>query len=112
VLEIAREIDDSHAAVPELALEDIPLEQGTGELDWNGGHSLNLPYAAWLATAGALAGGIAAVSGFGIGSLLTPVLALQIGTKLAVAAVAVPHSAVWRACCFGPAPRAECFGGW
>jgi uncharacterized membrane protein YfcA len=32
------------------------------------------------------------VSGFGIGSLLTPVLALQVGTKLAVAAVAIPHA--------------------
>ena len=39
----------------------------------------------------ALAGGIAAVTGFGIGSLLTPVLALQVDTRLAVAAVSVPH---------------------
>jgi uncharacterized membrane protein YfcA len=31
------------------------------------------------------------VSGFGIGSLLTPLLALRVGTKLAVAAVSVPH---------------------
>ena len=38
-----------------------------------------------------LAGGIAAVTGFGIGSLLTPVLALQADTRLAVAAVSVPH---------------------
>jgi hypothetical protein len=38
-----------------------------------------------------MAGGIAAVTGFGIGSLLTPVLALQLDTRLAVAAVAVPH---------------------
>lgn len=38
-----------------------------------------------------IAGGIAAVTGFGIGSLLTPVLALQVDTKLAVAAVSVPH---------------------
>lgn len=38
-----------------------------------------------------LAGGIAAVTGFGIGSLLTPVLALQMDTRLAVAAVSVPH---------------------
>ena len=45
-----------------------------------------------LGGAGVLAGGIAAVSGFGIGSLLTPVLALQVGTKLAVAAVAIPHA--------------------
>ena len=39
----------------------------------------------------AIAGGIAAVTGFGIGSLLTPVLALQVDTRLAVAAVSVPH---------------------
>ena len=37
------------------------------------------------------AGAIASVSGFGIGSLLTPLLALQVGTKTAVAAVSVPH---------------------
>lgn len=38
-----------------------------------------------------LAGGVAAISGFGIGSLLTPLLALRLGTKLAVAVVSVPH---------------------
>ena len=38
-----------------------------------------------------LAGIVAAVSGFGIGSLLTPAFALQAGTKAAVAAVAIPH---------------------
>jgi hypothetical protein len=38
-----------------------------------------------------LAGAIAAVTGFGIGSLLTPVLALQVDTRLAVAAVSIPH---------------------
>jgi uncharacterized membrane protein YfcA len=43
--------------------------------------------------AGIAAGGIAALSGFGIGSLLTPLLAVQSGTKLAVAAVAIPHVA-------------------
>jgi uncharacterized membrane protein YfcA len=37
------------------------------------------------------AGAIAAVSGFGIGSLLTPVFALTVGTRVAVAAVSVPH---------------------
>jgi uncharacterized membrane protein YfcA len=31
------------------------------------------------------------VTGFGIGSLLTPVLALQVDTRLAVAAVSIPH---------------------
>jgi uncharacterized protein len=45
-----------------------------------------------LLAAVALAGGaIAAVAGFGIGSVLTPALALETGTKLAVAAVAIPH---------------------
>ena len=38
-----------------------------------------------------VAGGIAAMSGFGIGSLLTPLLALCYGTKLAVAMVSVSH---------------------
>src|SRR6266567_3167400 len=38
-----------------------------------------------------LAGGIAAISGFGIGSLLTPILAVRYGAKLAVAIVSVPH---------------------
>ena len=37
------------------------------------------------------AGGIAAVTGFGIGSLLTPVLTLALDTRVAVAAVSVPH---------------------
>jgi uncharacterized membrane protein YfcA len=35
----------------------------------------------------ALAGSVAAVTGFGIGSLLAPLLALALGTRLAVAAV-------------------------
>ena len=38
-----------------------------------------------------VAGGIAAVAGFGIGSLLTPVLAIETGMKLAVAAITIPH---------------------
>jgi uncharacterized membrane protein YfcA len=42
---------------------------------------------------GVAAGGVAALAGFGIGSLLTPLLAVQSGTKLAVAAVAIPHAA-------------------
>jgi uncharacterized membrane protein YfcA len=44
-----------------------------------------------LAAVAVLAGGIAAISGFGIGSLLTPALALGTGTKVAVAAIAIPH---------------------
>lgn len=41
--------------------------------------------------AAVVAGSLAAVTGFGIGSLLTPILALQVDTQLAVAAVSVPH---------------------
>jgi uncharacterized membrane protein YfcA len=37
------------------------------------------------------AGAVASISGFGIGSLLTPLLATWVGTKLAVAVVSVPH---------------------
>src|SRR5690242_9984390 len=44
-----------------------------------------------IAVAATLAGGIASVAGFGIGSLLTPLLAVRVGTKLAVAAVSIPH---------------------
>ena len=39
----------------------------------------------------AASGAVAAVAGFGIGSLLTPLFALHVGTKTAVAAVSVPH---------------------
>ena len=39
-----------------------------------------------------VAGAIASVTGFGIGSLLTPLLALQVDTRLAVAAVSIPHA--------------------
>jgi uncharacterized membrane protein YfcA len=42
--------------------------------------------------AGSVAGGaIAAISGFGIGSVLTPVFSTFVDTKLAVAAVSIPH---------------------
>ena len=39
-----------------------------------------------------LSGATASLVGFGIGSMLTPLLALHIGTELAVAAVAIPHA--------------------
>lgn len=44
-----------------------------------------------LALAAVLAGAVASVAGFGIGSLLTPLLAVRVGTQLAVAAVSIPH---------------------
>ena len=44
-----------------------------------------------VAAVGFLAAGVAAVVGFGIGSLLTPAFALHVGVKLAVAAVTIPH---------------------
>jgi uncharacterized membrane protein YfcA len=46
-----------------------------------------------LALASILAGAIASVSGFGIGSILTPLLARETGMRLAVAAVSIPHLA-------------------
>ena len=44
-----------------------------------------------LTLAGIVARAIAAISGFGIGSILTPLLAAWVGTKLAVALVSIPH---------------------
>jgi uncharacterized membrane protein YfcA len=50
-------------------------------------------FLALVAIVSVVAGAIASVSGFGIGSLLTPVLSMRVGTKLAVAAVSIPHLA-------------------
>jgi len=44
-----------------------------------------------LAAVAFVAGGIASITGFGIGSILTPFLALNVGVKIAVAAVSIPH---------------------
>lgn len=44
-----------------------------------------------VAIASAFGGIVAALSGFGIGSVITPLLAMRYGMKLAVAAVAIPH---------------------
>lgn len=44
-----------------------------------------------VAAAAIFAGAIASISGFGIGSILTPLIATAYGTKLAVAVVSVPH---------------------
>jgi uncharacterized membrane protein YfcA len=43
------------------------------------------------ATVAVVAGAVAAMTGFGVGSLLTAVLALHVDTRLAVAAVSIPH---------------------
>jgi uncharacterized membrane protein YfcA len=45
-----------------------------------------------LAVAAIAAGAIASVVGFGIASLLTPLVAIRAGTQLAVAAVSIPHA--------------------
>jgi uncharacterized membrane protein YfcA len=44
-----------------------------------------------LFAAAVASGAIASVAGFGIGSILTPLLAVRVGTQLAVAAVSIPH---------------------
>jgi uncharacterized membrane protein YfcA len=44
-----------------------------------------------LIVASTIAGGIASVAGFGIGSILTPTLSLWMDGKVAVAVVAIPH---------------------
>src|SRR5829696_8737419 len=46
-----------------------------------------------VAVIAVLAGIVSAVTGFGIGSLLTPLLALRVDLSVAVAAVAIPHVA-------------------
>lgn len=48
-------------------------------------------YEALVAAVALLAGAVASVAGFGIGSLLTPVLSVSVGTRLAVALISVPH---------------------
>jgi uncharacterized membrane protein YfcA len=53
---------------------------------------LVLPFIAFIA------GAISSVTGFGIGTILTPTLGFAVGVKLAVAAVSVPH-------CIGNAVR-------
>jgi uncharacterized membrane protein YfcA len=44
-----------------------------------------------IAAAALVAGSLASVAGFGIGSVLTPLLAARFGTRVAVAAVSIPH---------------------
>ena len=48
-------------------------------------------HSALVLLASLVAGAIASIAGFGIGSILTPLLAAFLGTKAAVAVVSVPH---------------------
>jgi uncharacterized protein len=48
-------------------------------------------FSSLVGVAATVAGMVASVTGFGIGSLLTPLFSLQMDTKLAVAAVSIPH---------------------
>ena len=50
-----------------------------------------VPFDVVLAIVAFAAAAVASVAGFGIGSLLTPLLAVRVGTQLAVAAISVPH---------------------
>src|SRR5688572_27168299 len=49
---------------------------------------------------GVLSGATASVLGFGIGSLLTPLLTAELGAALAVAAVSLPHAAATAVRCW------------
>jgi uncharacterized membrane protein YfcA len=55
--------------------------------------SIGVGWGGLVLLAAAAAGAVASVAGFGIGSILTPLLAWRLGTKLAVAAVSIPHLA-------------------
>lgn len=50
-----------------------------------------MAFEALITVAAAIAGAVASIAGFGVGSILTPLLAIRVGTKLAVAAVSIPH---------------------
>jgi len=54
---------------------------------------ISLWFASLVLVIAVAAGATASVVGFGIGSLLTPVFAVQFGIEIAVAAVALPHLA-------------------
>jgi uncharacterized membrane protein YfcA len=52
---------------------------------------VDLAYYVLIAFTSVAAGALASVVGFGIGSVLTPVFTVELDTKLAVAAVSLPH---------------------
>src|SRR5262249_18688810 len=49
------------------------------------------PFDGVVTFAAFIAGAIASIAGFGVGSILTPLLAVRVGVKIAVAAVSIPH---------------------
>src|SRR5205814_9350449 len=51
------------------------------------------PFTVAATVAAVIAGAIASISGFGTGSVLTPVLAIQFDVRLAIAMVSLPHLA-------------------
>jgi len=51
------------------------------------------PFAVAATIAAVIAGAIASISGFGIGSVLTPILSTQFDVRLAIAMVSLPHLA-------------------
>jgi uncharacterized protein len=55
--------------------------------------SIGLGWGGLVLPAAGAAGAVASVAGFGIGSILTPLLAWRLDAKLAVAAVSLPHLA-------------------
>lgn len=55
------------------------------------GSLYNFLFDGFVVVTSVFAGMVAAISGFGIGSLLTPVISMQTGTKIAIAMVAIPH---------------------
>jgi len=50
-----------------------------------------MPFDLLLSAVAPVAGAVASVTGFGIGSLITPVLATRVEMRIAVAAVTIPH---------------------
>jgi uncharacterized protein len=69
----------------------LPLRRSKGLTKHGIRSGHNMVFRTLITVAATLAGAIASVAGFGIGSILTPLLAIRVGTKLAVAAVSIPH---------------------
>ncbi len=71
-------------------------KDGTAAISLSGrGNNATMPtwWIVLIAAVSFVAGATASVVGFGIGSLLTPVIAVRLGADVAVAAVALPHLA-------------------